>query len=76
VDSVKDKLARCFAVVFPELDPSLYATAAVDTISGWDSLAHVTLLTVIAEEFEREVDFEAFEDATSFEALTAALQLQ
>ena len=38
-------------------------------MDGWDSLAHITLLTVINEEFGVDVDFEEFEGATSFAAI-------
>lgn len=76
MDDVRTKLARCFGLVFPDLDPSLFDTASATNVSNWDSLAQVTLLTLIGEEFEREVDFEEFEGATSFEALAKALQVQ
>ena len=76
MDDVRTKLARCFALVFPDLDPSLFESASATTISNWDSLAQITLLTLIGEEFEREIDFEEFEGATSFEALVQALQVQ
>lgn len=76
MDDVRTKLARCFALVFPDQDPSLFESASATTISNWDSLAQITLLTLIGEEFEREIDFEEFEGATSFEALAQALQVQ
>ncbi len=76
MDDVRVRLARCFGLVFPELDPTLIETASATTVAAWDSLAQVTLLTLIGEEFEREIDFEEFEGATSFEALARALQVQ
>jgi len=76
MDKVRDKLGRCFALTFPKLDPSQYATASPQNLSEWDSIAQVTLLTLISEEFGRELDFEEFEGATSFEALVRALQVQ
>ena len=42
-------------------------------MADWDSVAQVTLLTVIGEEFGIEVDFEEFEGATSFEELARRL---
>jgi acyl carrier protein len=74
MDNLRDKLGRCFALVFPRLDPSQYATASAHNVSEWDSLAQLTLLTLIGEEFGRELDFEEFEGATSFEALACALE--
>jgi acyl carrier protein len=76
MDNVRDKLGRCFALAFPKLAPSQYATASAQNVSEWDSIAQLTLLNLIGEEFGREIDFEEFEDATSFEALAQALQVQ
>jgi acyl carrier protein len=76
MDAIREKLTRCFALTFPTLDPVLYPIASPQTVSEWDSIAQVTLLTLIGEEFGREIDFEEFEGATSFEALALALQVQ
>jgi acyl carrier protein len=76
MDDIRIKLARCFALAFPKLDRSQYATATAQNVSEWDSIAQLTLLTLIGEEFGREMDFEEFEGATSFEALAQALQVQ
>lgn len=76
MDSVTDKLNRCFAITFPALDPAKYAAASVENLSEWDSIRQLTLLTVIGEEFGREIDFEEFEDANSYEALARILQVQ
>jgi acyl carrier protein len=76
MDNIREKLNHCFALVFPKLDPSEYAAASTQNVSEWDSIAHLTLLTVIGEEFGREIDFEDFEVATSFEALEKVLQVQ
>jgi acyl carrier protein len=76
MDDIREKLTRCFALTFPKLDPALYPTASPQSVSEWDSIAQVTLLTLIGEEFGREIDFEEFEGATSFEALAHALQVQ
>lgn len=74
MDTVRDTLARCFALTFPDLDPSKYASATTENTPGWDSMAQVTLLTLIGEEFNLDVDFEAFEGATSFNALADRIQ--
>lgn len=76
MDDVKTRLSRCFALAFPKLDPSQYEIASAQNVSEWDSIAQLTLLTLIAEEFQWEIDFEEFEDATSFEALAQALHIQ
>ena len=69
--TVRAKLIECFSSVFPNLDPSEITAATVESTSGWDSIAHVTLLTLIGEEFGISVNFERFEDAVSFSAIAA-----
>jgi acyl carrier protein len=75
-DDTKAKLARCFALAFPKLDASQYAAASAQNMAEWDSIAQLTLLTLIGEEFGREIDFEEFDGADSFEALARILQVQ
>jgi acyl carrier protein len=69
MDKIKEKLAHCFSLAFPDMDPSQYATASAENTKAWDSVAQVTLLTLIGEEFGMEIDFLEFEGDTSFEAL-------
>jgi acyl carrier protein len=71
---VEEKLSYCFSLAFPKLDPSQRATATSENTSGWDSVAQVTLLTLIGEEFGIDIDFEEFEGATSFEALASRIR--
>ena len=71
MNTIKDKLAHCFSLTFPKMDPAKYPTASAENTAEWDSIKQVTLLSLIGEEFsiDMEMDFEEFEDATSFEAL-------
>ena len=73
MDNIRDKLAHCFSLAFPQMDASRYSTASAENTSGWDSMAQVTLLTLIGEEFGIDVNFEEFEGATSFEALSSRI---
>jgi acyl carrier protein len=73
MNKVEEKLSYCFSLVFPALDPSLRTRATTENTPGWDSVAQVTLLTLVGEEFGIEVDFEEFEGATSFEALAGRI---
>jgi acyl carrier protein len=74
MDDVREKLTACFATVFPNLDPAVIASASAGQMEEWDSLAQVNLLSVIGEEFGMDIDFEDFEDATSFEAILDRLR--
>lgn len=73
MDNVRDKLAKCMSLTFPDLDPAAMPGVSVENTIEWDSVAMVTLLSLIGEEFGMEIDFEAFEGATSFDALAARL---
>jgi len=68
-DVLHERLVRCFERAFPDLNRSDIPTANQSLVSNWDSIAQVTLLSLIGEEFGMEIDFEEFEGATSFEAI-------
>jgi len=59
VSDNSDRLVRCFASVFPELSESEIRTASTETVAEWDSLAAVTLMAVVEEEFATRIsDFD------------------
>jgi acyl carrier protein len=66
MDTTSAKLQKCFLAVFPQLDSTTVPRASVDTVQTWDSVAHITLLSLIGEEFAIDIDFEEFEGASSF----------
>jgi len=70
---VTERLTACFATVFPKLEASRITAASVQDVPEWDSVAQVNLLSVIGEEFGMEIDFDEFEDATSFRAIAERL---
>ena len=74
MNGVATKLAHCFSLTFPNLPAERISTASAENLAEWDSIAHITLLTVIGEQFGINVDFEEFEGALSFKALAAKLQ--
>jgi acyl carrier protein len=67
-DEQLERLILCFKKVFPNLSRADILSASQDSISSWDSIAHVTLISLIGEEFGVDLDFEDFDEATSFEA--------
>lgn len=68
-DQYSERLVNCFGEVFPNLNRASIPSATHSGIAEWDSIAQVTLLSLIGEEFAIEIDFEDFEDATSFSAI-------
>ncbi len=58
MDEQEKRLASCFVTVFPELSPEEVAYASSTTVQSWDSVAVVTLLAVVEEEFGISIDVE------------------
>lgn len=64
--SERERLANCFALVFPELDREQIYVATAQSVATWDSIAAITLVTVIDEEFSISIPFEKLAELTSF----------
>jgi acyl carrier protein len=73
MDDVARRLEACFAGVFPELTPAEIRQASMASLPAWDSMATVTLLGLIEEEFEIEADLDELGDALSFETIVQYL---
>jgi acyl carrier protein len=56
--------------VFPDLPEREVATASVETLEGWDSVAAATLITTIEEEFGVEFDMDTVGSLTSYQAIS------
>lgn len=74
MSDLSSRLETCFAGVFPDLTAEQIRNASVDNVAAWDSLATVTLLSVVTEEFDVELDMDELERYNSFESLLAALE--
>ena len=66
-------LVSCFEKVFPGIDRQAIQAATPQTVVGWDSMAQVTLLSLLSEEFGIDLDFEEFEGANSFDSVLALI---
>ncbi len=73
---VQSRVAQCFQSVFPDLPAAGLAGASQASLKEWDSVAHVTLLAAIAEEFQLELTDEAFESLNSFPLIVSFVQEQ
>jgi acyl carrier protein len=71
----EERLARCFASVFPALKPEEIPTASAESVAAWDSLAAVTLVAVIQQEFGVEIDPLDLPELNSFEGFRTYLGL-
>jgi acyl carrier protein len=74
MDNTRQRLARCFETVFPELSGEDVYSADQATLPAWDSIAAITLVNVIEEEFNIQMDFEELESLTSFDRVLAYLE--
>ena len=62
-----ERLTHCFQTVFPSLSPSEIPTASKAAVPEWDSVAQITLLTVVEEEFDIQFKPEELELLVSFD---------
>jgi acyl carrier protein len=51
MDDKQIRLAGCFLAVFPELSTDRITESSSISVKNWDSVAGVTLLAVVEEEF-------------------------
>ena len=71
-----DRLTRCFASVFPALGANQIHAASVESVPAWDSLAAVTLIAVLEQEFDTQIDLMEMPELTSYHAVRDYLQKQ
>ena len=64
--SIPSRVSQCFLNVFPDLTAADLPRASQAGLAQWDSVAHVTLLSAICEEFQIELDDDSFETLTSY----------
>ncbi|HXN72312.1 MAG TPA: acyl carrier protein [Candidatus Acidoferrales bacterium] len=69
MDEMEQRLVRCFSSVFPDLSAEQIRTASVESVPAWDSLAAVTLVAVLQEEFGLQISLMDLPDLVSFVAV-------
>jgi acyl carrier protein len=74
MNDLQARLSKCFALVFPEFSEGQIRAATQKTVEGWDSVATVTIIALIEEEFGLEVEPEALEHLHSFDSTLAYLE--
>jgi acyl carrier protein len=67
-------LVRCFQIVFPDLPQDGVAGASTATVAAWDSVAAITLMNVVEDEFGIEMDLDDLANLDSFAKLYSYLQ--
>ena len=56
-------------MVFPDFPADRITSATQDTVQTWDSVAAITLMNLIEEEFSIQMDFEDLGELTSFQKI-------
>jgi len=72
-NDVKGRLTDCFAVVFPAIPLGELPALTLSSCAEWDSLATVTLLAAIEEEFEVRFGLDEVELMLSFDIIAGML---
>lgn len=75
-DDVRERTVRCFEVVFPSVPRERLPHLSPESDGAWDSLATVTLVAVLEEEFGIEVPVDELPNLTSFEQVVEVVQRQ
>ena len=76
MDEVKNRLAKCFQTVFPDMPDDEILLASQASVPAWDSIAAITLVNVIEDEFGFAMDFEVLPDLNSFDLVLRYVQTQ
>jgi acyl carrier protein len=74
MDEKQMRLANCFLMVFPDLTSDAVTLASSSSVQGWDSVATVTLLAIVEEEFGIRIDVEDLAKFDSFKGILSFLQ--
>jgi acyl carrier protein len=69
--TLKDRVVDCFCALFPTHSREALLTASRESIPEWDSLAGVTLLTLLQQEFDLTIDLGELEH---FDSVPAVLE--
>ncbi len=69
MSDIRPRLIRCFAAVFPAIPQDEIPHASQPTVRTWDSLATMTLVNVVEEEFQTRVSPVDMQLFVSFQAI-------
>ena len=74
MNNVKERLVKCFETVFPDMPEAEVVHASQASVKGWDSIAAITLVNVIEDEFQIQMDFDRLADLDSFDRIQHYLE--
>jgi acyl carrier protein len=71
MDEMEKRLAACFSAVLPEVTAEEILQASATSVKSWDSVATITLIAVVEEEFGITIDVE---DPARFDSFAGILE--
>lgn len=74
MNDIQERVTQCFSNVFPDLRTEEIPRASTASLAAWDSVAHITLLSSIAEEFGQSFELEDFEELVSYALIVDRLE--
>jgi len=74
MDDTKTRLIKCFELVFPDLPVSQIPAASQAGVAAWDSVAAITMVNVVEDEFNIQIDLDMLADLDSFDRILAYLE--
>jgi acyl carrier protein len=74
MDEKEMRLTECFLAVFPDLSSDVITQACSTSVQSWDSVATVTLLSVVEEEFGISIEIDDPARFDSFKGILSFLQ--
>jgi acyl carrier protein len=66
MSDVETRLVGCFLTIFPDLTEADIRSASQEKLEQWDSVAAITLVNVIEEEFTTQIDYDRLPDLDTF----------
>jgi len=63
---VETRLVGCFLTIFPQLSEADIRNASQEKLEQWDSIAAITLVNVIEEEFNTQIDYDQLSNLNAF----------
>jgi acyl carrier protein len=76
MDEIQKRLVNCFETVFPALSRDEIPTCSQRNNSAWDSVAAITLVNVIEDEFGFQMDFDLLPELNSFDRILSYLKTE
>lgn len=74
MSDIQERLINCFSTVFPDLSRDEILRASNSSVATWDSLATVTLVSVVEEEFGVAILPEDYDYMISFQLVSECLK--